>query len=202
MTSLNLTSHLLKTVGLSLLLGANTLPTHAQTPPRPPRSLPAVEETTPIQQKLKLIILPSVEFHETTVADALEFLRQECRRLDPDPDPQARGVNFLLKLPASPQPTTIANSAAANPADAVPTAHTRITLTLHRIPLGEALNYIAREVGMKVKVEPYAVSLVPLTENTDQLITATFRVSPNFIANQTTTGGSPNALDKSATSAP
>src|SRR6266516_7048497 len=43
-------------------------------------------------------------------------------------------------------------------------AGARITVTLDNIPLGEALRYIASQAGVQVKVEPYAVSIIPLSE--------------------------------------
>ena len=164
-----------------------------------------------VRQKLAAIILPSVEFHQTTLGDALEFLRQESRRLDPDPNPQTRGVNFFLKLPAAPSQagTTGPNAGVSARVSSVdptaaaplPSASTRVTLTMSRLPLLEALRYLAKEVGLKVRVETYAVSLVPLTEDADPLLNATFRVSPGFIPNQTSgqTGG---ALNQGATGAP
>ncbi len=175
--------------------------------------------TAAISRKLSSIMIPNIEFRSTTISDAIEFLRQESKRLDNDPDPEARGVNIFLKLPGSSAPS--APRAAAPPADTgipglpsatdvgaltaqpsgpVATANTRITLTLSRIPLVEALRYVAQQAGLKVKVEPYAVSIVPLTEVTDALITAEFRVPPNFISN-TTSGEGPNSLDAAATSA-
>ena len=207
MNPLPLALRLFKTVCLGLLLlGVNVSDGHSQGGLQVAnRHLPGSQEDVSIRQKLTGIILPNVEFRQTALSDALEFLRQESRRLDPDPDPQARGVNLILQLPTSPQPaaaspgtspptgTNTADVAATN----LPTANTRITLTLSRIPLLEALKYLASQAGLKIKVEPHAVSLVPLTENTDQLITATFRVSPNFIGNQTS-GGSPGALNKEA----
>src|SRR5204863_86479 len=57
----------------------------------------------------------------------------------------------------------------------------RITVTLNQIPLGEALRYVANQVGLKVKVEPYAVAIIPLTEQSDDLITKEYRVPPDFI---------------------
>jgi type II secretory pathway component GspD/PulD (secretin)/tetratricopeptide (TPR) repeat protein len=57
----------------------------------------------------------------------------------------------------------------------------RITVTLNQIPLGEALRYIANQVGLKVKVEPYAVAIIPMTEQSDDLITKEYRVPPDFI---------------------
>ena len=59
-------------------------------------------------------------------------------------------------------------------------AGARITVTLDNIPLGEALRYIANQAGLKVKVEPYAVSVIPLTEQSNDLITKRYHVPPEF----------------------
>ena len=53
-------------------------------------------------------------------------------------------------------------------------------MTLDNIPLGEALRYIANQAGLKVKVEPYAVSVIPLTEQSNDLITKRYHVPPEF----------------------
>ena len=178
--------------------------------------------TAAINRKLQSIIIPNIEFRSTTISDAIEFLRQESQRLDNDPDPANRGINIFLKLPGvgatAPRPAAAAptdagipglpaaadagatTGAGPSPVGAVPSANTRISLTLSRIPLLEALRYVASQAGLKVKVEPYAVSIVPLTELTDALITAEFKVPPNFISN-VTTGGGRSALDEAAVSA-
>src|SRR5439155_8885115 len=59
-------------------------------------------------------------------------------------------------------------------------ANARITVTLDNIPLGEALRYVATQAGLKVKVEPYAVSIIPLTEQSNDLITKRYHVPPEF----------------------
>jgi type II secretory pathway component GspD/PulD (secretin)/tetratricopeptide (TPR) repeat protein len=58
----------------------------------------------------------------------------------------------------------------------------RITITLNQIPLGEALRYIAAQAGLKVKVEPYAVAIIPISEQSNDLITKEYRVPPDFIS--------------------
>ena len=71
-------------------------------------------------------------------------------------------------------------------------------MTLDNIPLGEALRYIAAQAGLKVKVEPYAVSVIPITEQSNDLITKRYHVPPEFFGGPmdvgyylgvTTTGG-------------
>jgi general secretion pathway protein D len=59
-------------------------------------------------------------------------------------------------------------------------ANARITVTLDNVPLGEALRYIANQAALKVKVEPYAVSVIPLTEQTGEMITKRYHVPPEF----------------------
>ena len=59
-------------------------------------------------------------------------------------------------------------------------AAARITVTLDNIPLGEALRYVANQAGLKVKVEPYAVAVIPLTEQSNDLITKRYHVPPEF----------------------
>src|SRR5438128_5533704 len=87
--------------------------------------------------------------------------------------PGAPGTGPVTAQPAVARPVVAA--AALSPAEA------RITLTLNQIPLGEALRYIAAQAGLKVKVEPYAVSVIPITEQSNDLITKEYRVPPDFI---------------------
>src|SRR5207302_4394790 len=63
---------------------------------------------------------------------------------------------------------------------APPAERGNITIELNHIPLGEALRYIANQAGLKVKVEPYAVSLVPRTEQRGDLLVKRYRVPPEF----------------------
>ena len=66
------------------------------------------------------------------------------------------------------------------PSSAISPANARITISLNQIPLGEALRYVAQQAGLKLKVEPYAVALVPLNEQTNDLIAKSYRVPPSF----------------------
>ncbi len=175
--------------------------------------------TVAITRKLQAIVIPNIEFRSTTLSDAVEFLRQEARRLDTQSPEEERGVNIFLKLasgstrtsvPTTPEAgipglppgaeTTGAAPSASLPLAGAPTTNTRISLTLSRIPLLAALDYVAKAANLKIKVEPYAVSIVPLTEETGDMITLEVRVPPSFIGT-TSSGGVSSALGQSATSA-
>jgi general secretion pathway protein D len=121
---------------------------------------------------------------DASIRQAVSFLQQQSRALDTpgDTEGEQTGINIVLKLPAG-APAAAAETdefgqpvaAAAAPADA------RVTLNLTNVPLYEALRYVATLAGLKVKVEPFAVSIVPLSEPTDTLEQREFKVPPGFI---------------------
>jgi general secretion pathway protein D len=122
--------------------------------------------TASINRKLDDIILPSINFSETTIREALDELKRRAASADKDePDPTRKGVNIVLKL--SPE----------QEADILP-----FTLTLSDIPLRAAIDYVARAANLKLKIEPYSVVVVPQSEPTDVLITKEYKVPPSFIS--------------------
>ena len=176
-------------------------------------------------QKLNSIIIPRVEFRDASIREAIDFIRQQAADNDPNPDGK-KGVDIVLRLeplgqiapPAIPiEPAQSPGSGSATPPDAVQPsavatpvtvrpivvpavalrpAEARITITLNQIPLGEALRYIATQAGLKVKVEPYAVSIIPITEQSNELMTKEYRVPPGFISTSVNVG--PSALEQGA----
>jgi general secretion pathway protein D len=94
------------------------------------------------------------------------------------PPAAGAGTTPVTARPVAGRPVVAA--AATSPAEA------RITITLNQIPLGEALRYIANQAGLKVKVEPYAVSVIPISEQSNDLITKEYRVPPDFISSALT----------------
>ena len=160
--------------------------------------------TAKIQRKLERIIIPKLEFKEATIREAVDYLKRKSVELDPD-DPKT-GVNIVLRLEggsnvvvpdaagappvsaipgldAAPAPALAAAPAAlGNPADA------RITVSLSNIPMIEALKYVTGLANLKFKVEPYAVSVVPQSMNTEVVITKEWKVRPDLIPRSATAG--------------
>jgi general secretion pathway protein D len=118
--------------------------------------------------------------------------------------PAATAAPATALPPGSAPPPAVGESPVAvtapSPLIAVPAApaiapgDARITITLNQIPLGEALRYIAAQANLKVKVEPYAVSIIPISEQSQELITKEYRVPPGFI--QTSLTPSSSALNQ------
>ena len=124
--------------------------------------------TSSISRKLDEIVIPQISLQDETVRDAVDKLQKKSRLLDTmESDPSKKGVNIVLKL----DPTKEASDGG-----------TKINLSLNAIPLGEALKYIASAANLKVKIEPYAVAIVPLSEPIETLISKEYNVPPGFIS--------------------
>lgn len=163
--------------------------------------------TARITAKLNKIIIPKLEFKEATIREAVEFLKKKSQDLDTsEPDPAQKGVNIVLKLDAAPALGVPAMPEAAPAIPAIPgleplpgaapampaapaapmgmgmsPGDARITVSLTNIPLVEALKYVTQLANLKFKVEPYAVSIVPIGTPTDVLITKEYKVRPGVI---------------------
>ncbi len=85
------------------------------------------------------IVLPSVEFRDATLAEAITFIRIKSRDLDPD----KKGINILLK----------GNGGSA-----------KITLSLKNVPVSEALRYCAELAGQKLSTDGNTFLVSPLVE--------------------------------------
>ncbi|KAB2641221.1 MAG: type II and III secretion system protein [Verrucomicrobia bacterium] len=138
-----------------------------------------------INEKLRRIIIPNINFDDITVEEAVDFLRLRAAELDLlEPDPAHKGVNFLVRKPQAAAAGDAAVDAA--PAEgalgggASPGSIRIKSLRLTNIPLGQALKYICDQTNLRSKVDDFAVTLVPRTETGNEMFTRTFRVLPGF----------------------
>jgi general secretion pathway protein D len=133
--------------------------------------------TSLINRKLDEIVIPRIDFRDATIREALDFIKQRAVALDTtEQDPSRRGINIVLKAAAD-----------------SPEANSRITLSLNDIPLRAAIDYVAKAANLKLKIEPYAVAVVPQSEPTDILITKEYKVPPGFITSLPASGQPANA---------
>ena len=143
-----------------------------------------------ITEKLRSIIIPRIDFEDTTVEEAIDFLRLRAAELDTrELDPARKGVNFVIRRPRASTPGTAAPDAGLNAGsadDALPLGGSdpgslRVReLRLRNVPLGVALKYIGDQTKLRYKVDDFAVTLVPQTEGGEDIFTRTFRVPPDF----------------------
>jgi general secretion pathway protein D len=141
-----------------------------------------IQGTEQIVAKLNTIIIPKINLNDSPISEAIEYLKQKSV----EQDPARKGVNIFLKLEtASPTPaeplTPETTSTNANPAPVVQMTEPHVTLTLAQVPLYVALDYLANLSNMKLKVEPYAVSIVPISDQPEGMVTKEYKVPPTFI---------------------
>jgi general secretion pathway protein D len=138
-----------------------------------------VRGTDQIVAKLNSIIIPKIDLSDTPISEAVEYLKQKSV----EQDPNKKGVNIFLKLapPATGNPTTTGTPSSGTPVVAATTTEPHVTLSLNQVPLYVVLDYISKLCNLKLKIDPYAVSIVPLSEPTDILVTKEYKVPPTFI---------------------
>ena len=84
------------------------------------------------------IILPTVQFQDATLTEAVEFLRIKSRELDPG----KKGLNILVKPGGDPEAS--------------------ITMQFKNVPASEALRYVAELAGCTLTVEGDVFVITPL----------------------------------------
>ena len=149
-----------------------------------------------ITEKLRRIVIPKIDFEDTTVEEAIDFLRLRAAELDTlELDPGKKGINFVIRRPKI---STLGGGdlggldAAAGDASLLgggDSGALRINeLRLRNVPLSVALKYICDATNLRYKVDDFAVTLVPQTETGEDLFTRTFRVPPDFSASMSAGG--------------
>ncbi len=159
-----------------------------------------------IEDKLKNIIIPSIEFSDTPLKDALQFLQERSVELDVnESDPTRKGLNIVLDAgvlgaaaPAAPAVDGDAGGgfafgggggAPAGGGGGGGLADTLITLRLGNVPLAEALRYTTSLAQLKYKVETNAVLVVPLSTPDADMFTNIYVVPPTFLSGGAGDGG-------------
>jgi general secretion pathway protein D len=141
---------------------------------------------TYILNKLKTITIPVIDFEDTSVEEAIDFLRLRSIELDVgELDPNKKGINFVIRKPrgGGGGDAGLDADAAAGLGAAPDPGSLRIKeLRLRNVPLAEALKYITEQTRLRYKVDEFAVTLVPGTETDEDLFTRSFRVPPNLLS--------------------
>lgn len=149
-----------------------------------------------ITEKLRRIIIPRIDFEDTTVEEAIDFLRLRSAELDTlELDPARKGVNFVIRRPRAGGAGGGDAGLDAGGGEALPLgggdpSSLRIReLRLRNVPLAVALKYIGEQTKLRYKVDDFAVTLVPQTETDEDVFTRTFTVPPDFSSSLDSGGG-------------
>ena len=146
-----------------------------------------IDGTVATSQKLKQIRLPNISLDEATIQEAVDLLRIQSIQYDTTSVGGDKGVNIVIKEGSS--GGDLGDGGAAS------VANKRITLNLTDVPLEEALKYVTDLGGLRYRVEPFAVVVVPADDTGLELITRVFRVPPTFTSGG---GGGDDGADEPA----
>ncbi len=113
-----------------------------------------------INEKLKSLIFPKVDFSGVTLDEVAELLRIRSRDLDPE----GKGVSFVINVPEVVRKKTL-------------------SLSLQSVPLEEVLRYVGEMCGVTHRVEEHAVTFISISDRNGAMVSRTFRVPPDFIQN-------------------
>ena len=138
-----------------------------------------------ISAKLQQISIPLIDFQDTSVEEAIDFLRLRSKELDTTTlSDSEKGINFVVRGGA-------AGGDAALDAGTVDPRTARIDqLYLTNVPLGVALQYICDKAKLRYKVDQFAVTLLPLNSaDGDDIVNRRWAVPPTFEAFISSGGG-------------
>lgn len=150
-----------------------------------------------ITAKLNQIILPELKLNNSTVEEAVEFLRLRSIELDTTTlDDSQKGINFVVRTPK-----TVGEDGGEEDAGGLgaedgfgaavdPNATLIKKLDLKNVPLRVALQYICDEANLRFKIDEFAVTLLPITSEEDEdVVQRRWTVPPTFETFITTSGG-------------
>lgn len=149
-----------------------------------------------ITAKLNQIILPELRLNNSTVEEAVEFLRLRSIELDNTTlDDSSKGINFVVRTPqVVDEGGAAADAGALGAGDdfgavADPNATLIKKLDLKNVPLRVALQYICDAAKLRFKVDEFAVTLLPVGDGADaDIVQRRWTVPPTFETFITTSG--------------
>ena len=145
-------------IGMLTLFGA----TKAEEPkpkdaPAAPRvtvnQAPAPTGTMAIYTKLQNIVIPAVKFENTSLEEAIDFIRLRSKELDTaEKEPAKQGVNFVIRKPRG------GDNNEPDPGKAL------VTLDMKNATIISVLGEMAKQTNLRFKVDEFAVTFVPADE--------------------------------------
>jgi len=127
----------------------------------------ALKEPQGGYQQLLLKIVERVNFDNVSPEEALDFIAAQSRRLDP----LGKGINVFL-------------GARSGSDEYKRIQAERLSMQLQQVPLEELLGYVAQSLKCRVVETPFAVKLVPLSQDDGSMQNRAFSVPASFFASQ------------------
>ena len=141
------------------------------------QKLEIVTVSTPrdaVIQAMKRIVIPEIEFQNTSIQDAIAFLVKAGR----DNDPEKQGVNIIC-LPLDGTTNTVAASRIV----------TKVSLSSRKVTLYSVVKLLRQITGLKVRVDDAGVQLMLPDEPEGVILYKAFWIEPIFPERVLESGG-------------
>jgi general secretion pathway protein D len=126
----------------------------------------------PVSNKVSRIVIPEFNIVQGTLLDALDLLRLRATENDKiSLDPERKGINIAVNL----------GDSKVSPAKEI-LAKT-FDLRVNNVPVDAILKYIVDITGTSFRADDYAVTISPAGQYSDELVSRSYRVSPDFLSN-------------------
>lgn len=144
-----------------------------------------------VSSKIERIIIPKIALDQSSLEEALDFLRIKSAENDTlEVDPARKGVNFNINLGPSNSP------------EVARIRDLRFDLRLSNVPLSQVLKYLTDLTKTSFSTDDFAVLISPLGSTSVELVTRTYRVPPDFISSMGASAGATAATDDPFAQAP
>ena len=132
-----------------------------------------------ISNKLQNIIIPRIDFENTPLDEAMEYLTQKAVELDPDPETNRKGLGFVIEKGESDEMYDGGGLLLGND----PSSKVIDRLQLKDVPLGTALEYITSKTGLRYRIDDGKVTLLAIgSAGAADLVTRSWTISPEAYA--------------------
>ena len=126
----------------------------------------------PVSNKLSRIVIPEFNVVQGSLMEAVDLLRLRSTENDKvSPDPDRKGIDIAVNLG---DPTQ-------SPAKEI--LSKTFDLRLNNVPVDAILRYIADITGTAFSSDDYAVTITPGGNTSDDLVSRSYRVTPDFLSN-------------------
>ncbi len=156
-----------------------------------PGAVDSEENFVSVRNKLDRIIIPKIALDQSSLDEALDFLRLRASENDTlESDPARRGVNFTVNLGPADSPT------------ATRVRSLRFDLRLDQVPVSQVLKYLTEITQTSYTTDDFSVIISPLGSASQELVTRTYRVPPDFIGSMSNVAAQPAAAEDPFGAAP
>ncbi len=140
-----------------------------------------------IQEKMRNIVIPEINFRQANLTDVITFLSDASREYDdPSIPAEQRGINIILTTQApgvarAPAPSADPFAAPLDPSEPAVGADVPITVQVRYVTLYDALQIVMNLADLKFRIRGNVVIVMPSTMPDGELLHRMYNVLPTLV---------------------